>query len=78
MTDCFEKARDLGRLVLASELADRVRIAKEIGDDEQLLFAQAKFDKLLQQVVDVFTATVTGEMPTASPGGHCGGCGKHG
>jgi len=79
MNECFEKARELGQLVLKSEIADRVRIAKELGDEEQMLFAEAGFEKFIQQVTDVLTTTITGEMPkTAQNGGHCGGCGRHG
>jgi len=78
MTECFEKARELGRLVLGSEAADRVRIAKELGDEEQILLAEAKLANLIEQITDIFATTVTGEMPIPKQGGHCGGCGRHG
>jgi len=75
-TECFEKARELGHLVLQSEFADRVRIAHDVGTDEiALADARDKFDQFFAQIVDVLTATVSGKMPAEEPKSGCGGCG---
>jgi len=78
MNECFEKARELGQMVLQTELADRVRIARQISDINQideiaLADANSKFEEFFEQVVAVFKATVTGEFPAAENHGGCGG-----
>ena len=80
--ECFQKARELGQVILQNELADRVRIAQEIGSDVDeiaLADARAKFEEFYGQVFDVLKATITGEFPEEEKSGGCGGCcgGKH-
>jgi len=78
MSECFEKARELGQMILQSELADRIRIAQELGSDaDEIALADArdKFDEFFAQIIDVLTATVTGEMPEEEQKSGCGGCG---
>jgi hypothetical protein len=78
--DCYEKARELGRMVLGTEYADRVRIAAEVADDiesKDAMAARQAFNGFLEQVAGILRATVTGEMPAEEPAGHCGGCGWH-
>jgi len=77
MSECFENARELGRMVLQTELADRVRIAQKVSgelDEMALSDAQSKFDEFFNQVVDILKATVTGEIPAAESRGCGGGC----
>ncbi|MDR2903312.1 MAG: hypothetical protein LBU77_02215 [Clostridiales bacterium] len=85
MATYFEKARELGELLLASEeslrLADARANYKENGAlSAELLSAEKDLNMLVSQVLSVITSTVTGELVeeyAAGCGKSCGGCGNH-
>ncbi|MDR2903014.1 MAG: hypothetical protein LBU77_00660 [Clostridiales bacterium] len=83
MPNYFEKARELGELLLASE--ESLRLADARADDAEneesaaaLSVAEKDFSALVNQVLAVVSSTATGEIVEQTGcGKSCAGCAKN-
>lgn len=75
MSVYYEKARELGQLLLESEQSKRLADARAYSADDTEMFGgelagcEKDFIELVNKTVDIVWATATGEV-------RCGGCGR--